>query len=194
VITANGGITATGQPITCGALTCTSETDTGALTAGGLITANGGLTVASGQTLTLTGATTVATTQAIGDNNTSIATTAYVNLYAGWTVLTYTTSGQNVTIPAQTSMNILIKYSCTVGTAGTVLTITPPPSANYIGQIYRVVNVSTTTSQVFIATSSGNVVGQGSQFLAGGQVGITKYLAYSWVYVGQTGIGWYLGY
>jgi hypothetical protein len=51
VITANGGITATGQPITGGVLSCTTQTATG------LISANGGLTVPSGKTLTLTGAT-----------------------------------------------------------------------------------------------------------------------------------------
>jgi hypothetical protein len=194
VITANGGITATGQPITCGALTCTSETDTGALTAGGLITANGGLTVASGQTLTLTGTTTVATTQAINDNTTSLATTAFVNAYTGWNVIVYTTAGQNLTLPAQTSMNTLILYACTSGTTATVLTITPPTSMNYIGQQIKCVNVSTTTSAFQVATSSGLVVGQGSQFLAGGQVGLTKYIAYTWIYVGQAKIGWWLGY
>ena len=136
VINANGGITATGQPITCGALSCTTET------ASGLITANGGLTVPEGQTLTcsgtLTGGTITATTQALRNNSTNVATTEYVDRCVGNYVFynfTSTASNNIYTLPAQTAMNVFLTTSVTSAHTGCAVVVYPPPDANlYVGQ------------------------------------------------------------
>jgi hypothetical protein len=198
-----GGFGITGaSTINCGALTCTSETDTGALTCGGLITANGGLTLSSGQTLTLTGATSVATTQPFGNNSTSLATTAYVSLYTGWNVVSYGNTGGTITLPVQTAMNNLIVYVPTAGAGpGPFFLIQSPPAA-YVGQLYRFVTYYSgsagSNNYLSVQHMTGTAIGWSTAAAAyptaSGKQGLAiNATSISYTYVGQPRCEWYIG-
>jgi hypothetical protein len=109
---------------------------TGVLTSSGLIQANGGITIPSTQTLTISGATNC-TTQAIYNNTNSLATTAYVDRLLNYSIYTHTTNGQTYPLPAYTQMKVIWigKYDTSAGT----LTVTNPSSA-YIGQQLTFIN------------------------------------------------------
>jgi hypothetical protein len=112
-----------------------------------LQTFSSGLTIPSGQILTcsgtLTGGTITATTQAIANNSTNVATTAYVDKYQTWVlVTTYTAGGQTYTLSAQTNMlNLIISN---IGTGNTTINITNP-TTSYIGQKLKFINIAGTT-------------------------------------------------
>ena len=87
-------------------------------------------------------------------------------------------------------MNVLVVYSSTSITTGTIITISPPPSLAYIGQRYYFVNVCTVASMLSWRTTAGITPFQGNQFAVGGQMGTTKNTAYTLTYIGQTNVGW----
>ena len=153
------------------------------------ITANNGLTVPSGKTLTLTGATTVATTQSAGNNSTAIATTAYVDQYNSVNVITSATSG-NYTLPAQNYMRVV--YVNNSGASSLSIFLTDPPAA-YIGQVITIFNNSNVATNVWLATTGSTGRGQGgstfqspSNFNTGTSQSLPASVIRSYMYIGTT--------
>ena len=125
------------------------QTFSSGLTSTGVITANGGLTVPSGQTLTLTGATTVATTQAIGNNTTNVATTAFVNIYGVPKIITHTAVGDYGALTITTMRTIYILAAGSTGTTPMISSLNTPPQT-LIGAMVTFFNFSTHASGLTI--------------------------------------------
>ena len=155
--------------LTCTALSCTSETDTGVLTAGGLITANGGLTVPSGQTITLSGST------LIGPAPTIIVSSATA-----------------YTMPAQTNMRVV--YIFNGNTSSPVSLTLTSPTAAYVGQMITIVNYNfpgTANVTVSIGTKLGvaqnytTYNATGYLWGNGNSLDVKQYQSYTLMYLGS---------
>jgi hypothetical protein len=121
-----------------------------------LQTFNLGLTVPANQTLTcngtLAGGTITATTQAIGNNSTNVATTAYVDRGVSLSYLIGPATGTSNTLPAQTVMRVYYQII-----SGGTLLLTDPINA-YIGQTITIHNKSGGSATVGIVSGSGSSI------------------------------------
>jgi hypothetical protein len=198
--TFSSGLTSTGVITANGGITCTSVTvtNTGTITAGGLISANGGLVIAGGQTLTCAG-TMTATTQAFANNSTNVATTAYVDKYQTWNLVsTYTAGGQTYTLPAQTEMNNIIISN--IASGNTTLNITNP-TASYKGQRLKFVNIAANGGgnlSLKFPTGSSVIGYDGLAFRNGSgtthvvYTNLTNTNTLTFTYLNQTGLTWFM--
>jgi hypothetical protein len=154
---ANGGIYAGTQAITCGSLTCSSESDTGALTVGGVLTANNGI-VTNGKDIRIGNAF----YYGFCLNLYNSAQTANSQLYA---------TGNNIVFDNdQLNGEFFFRYNPQTGGSGIVnmlemntsaITTTPILNANGGIVVPSSKTISSTSDLVFTATNGENIMALG---------------------------------
>jgi hypothetical protein len=148
------------------------------ISASGLITCNGGLTIPSGQTINLVGATILGPTP---------------------TVTFYSAVTTPYTIPAQTAMKIYFVFN---GNSGSAIRFNlSDPGANYIGQSITIVNYNSGAGmlQVGLANVAGQGVGPGTTYNTGAGLSnsivtnITSLNNKTFTYIGTGAVQWVCG-